>query len=523
MTAESRFVRAHLAAILAVTCVTTRFSYGVFHPDEYFQIIEFTRSKLGDVDPRLLPWEHAQHIRPWLQPFFYWLIGRPLAALDVHDVFLLAFLFRLLTGLANVSALALFLRTTLPWMQTEDEQRCHVRVVTLLGFLPYLFVRTSSESGSMAALTAAFALVLEGATQNDDDPRRWSVPAFARPSRLILAGLGFGFAFEMRFQTAFIALGVVAWLRVVGRAPWRAIGGIVLGGALALVLGAVVDRWGYGEWTFPAWSYFQANILEGAAGFFGSDPPFAYVWMLPANVFLPVLFALLALAIGAWLRCPRHPITWATLPFFVLHNLISHKEERFLFPMAILSTALVTMAIGPSFAPSAALSLRAKLTTRSARWCWQRRSAWPGKILTAASLAGMILLALFPLGWHQHVRFDRFVHDTVGDDLHATALPEIDLSLPAFHPRVYDVDKADPDEVVRRIEAGTARPWLMTDRPTLEGTTLEKRVTLVYSELPGFSDPSLAARLRSLVTIYNAHAPPPLRKLRFRSLYRVAR
>ncbi len=506
MNAEETFVRRHLAATLVATCLTAWFSYAYFHIDEYFQVVELTRSKLGEVDPRLLPWEHAQRMRPWLQPFLYWLVARPLWSAGVHDVFQLAFVFRLLTGIANVGALALFLRTTLPWMPTPEERRLHTRVVTLLGFLPYLFVRTSSETGSMGALTAAFALLLEGATPGTV----WSVPAVAR--RLVLAGLLFGLAFEMRFQTAFVSLGVVAWLVVVARASFRSVLLVGLGGACALGLGALADRWGYGAWTFPALTYFQANVVEGAAGFFGSDPPFAYLWMLPANVFFPVVLVLLALGVLAWVRCRRHPITWATLPFFVVHNLIAHKEERFLFPIAILATALVTMAVGPSFGPP----------SRVSRWAWERRGAWPGKLLAAASVSGMALLAFVPLGWHHHVRFQRWAHEAIGDELHATGLPEIDLNLPAFHARVHDVDKAPPEEIARRLEAGTAREWLITDRLELRtGTSIDQRATLVYSELPGYADPAWRARVVPLVEWYNAHAGAPLRKLRYRSVYRL--
>ena len=515
-----RFVRAHLAVTFVVTCVTAWFSYGYFHNDEYFQVIELTRAKLGDVDPRVLPWEHAQKMRPWLQAFLYWLVARPLTASGVRDIFALAFVFRLLTGIANVGALALFLRTSLPWMPTDDEKRLHTRVVCLTGFLPYLFVRTSSESGSMAALTAGFALLLAGAAPSEAG-RTWSVPMLSRHARLVLVGLLFGFAFEMRFQTALIVLGLLAWLRFVGRASFASLGRVALGGGLAVTLAALVDRWGYGEWTFPAWTYFEANLLEGAAGLFGSDPPLSYFWMLPANVFMPVVVALLVLAALAWLRCPRHPVTWATLPFFVAHNVIAHKEERFLFPIAVLSTAFVTMALGPSFGPG---RFGARLTSRLATWGWSRRRAWPGKLLAITSMAGLVLLMFVPLGWHHNVRFTRFLHDSIGEELHATALPEIDLNLPAFHPRVYDVDKADPEEVVRRIEAGTARTWLISDRPILRtGTSLDTRATVVFSELPVFRDRELTERVMRAIDGYNASAPSFLRRLRYRTLYRVER
>ena len=135
----------------------------------------------------------------------------------------------------------------------------------------------------------------------------------------------------------------------------------------------------------------------------------------------------------------------------------------------------------------------------------------------------MLLLMFVPLGWHLNIRFTRFLHDHIGDELHATALPEVDLHFPAFHPRVYDVDTATPEEVARRIDAGTARPWLIADRPILRtGTSLDARATVVFSELPTFGDRALTERVVRAVDTYNASAPPFLRRLRYRTLYRVA-
>lgn len=497
-------MRRSLAITLAVTCVTAWFSYAYFNIDEYFQVVEPARFALGQVERWTLPWELDQRMRPWLQPFFYYAIGRALGAAGVRDPFTLGFAFRLVTGLLAVGSLALFLRTTLPWFSAGEERRLHLRVATLTGFLPYLFVRTSSETMSMAAVTAAFAVLLEGGAQ-DDVPRRWRVPALARPPRLLLTGFLLGVAFEARYQTAFLTIALFAWLRVVAGARMRPLAFVAAGGAGALALGALVDRWGYGAWTFPAWLYFRANVLEGAAGYFGSEPPLAYLWMLPANVFLPSVLALLVLAAIAWRRSPWHPLTWATLPFFAIHNLIAHKEERFVFPIAILSTGLVTLAL------------------RSSPRAWSLRNGKLARAIALTSLSTMALLAVYPIGWHHHVRFQRYVHEHVGDELHAHALPGFELGLPAYHPRVYDVEKSEAESILRRIDEGTARPWLIADTPVLADVApaLAGRVTLVWSELPGHGDPELAARLMRVVDAYNARARPPLRRLEYRSLYRV--
>lgn len=478
-------VRRHLGVALAVTCVTAWFSIGYFAIDEWYQVLEPARVALGHSEPWTLPWEIREHLRPMLQPFVYFTLGK---ALGLRDPFVFGFVCRLATGLACVGALALYLRTTLPWFEREDERRLHLRVATLAGFLPYLFVRTSSETLSLAAATAAFALLLEGAT-----PPSWSL--VARPRRLFAAGLLFGLAFDARYHTAFLTLGMLVWMRAVGRASWRAIGTVAAGGVAALLLGAFADRWGYGEWTFPAWRYFQTNILEGAAAYFGSDPPFACFYLLAANVFFPIVVPLLVLAVIAWWRERRHPLTWATLPFFLVHNLIGHKEERFVFPIALLATGLVTLAL------------------RSSPRLWALRRSRLAKALVFVNFALMLLLAFYPLGWNHHVRFTRFLHQHVGDEFRAHALPEFELGLPAYHGRVFDIEKSDAASIAQRIDEGTAKEWLVTDLPVLP-PELEGKATLVWTELPSFVDPSW-------VRSYNALAKSRLRRLEYRTLWRI--
>lgn len=507
MTAREGFVRAHLLASLALTCVTAVGSYAYFHLDEYFQVLELARFRLGLVDAWSLPWEHAERLRPWLQPGLYVVVGKALGPL-ARDPFVLGLACRLVTGLLSWAALASFVRASLPLLEDEEAQRLHVRILTLAGFLPYLFVRTSSETLSMAALTAAAAVLLPAC-----EPR--APHAFRGTARRVLAvGVLFGVAFEARYQTAIAALSTFGWLAVVGRARPRVLASFVLGGAAVVGLSALVDAWGYGGVAFPPLSYARTNLLEGAAALFGSDPPFAYLWLSPANILAPLVVVLLVLVPLAWIRRPRHVLTWMTMPFVVIHNLLSHKEERFLFPVAVLATGLVVLAV----APEGTERLRA-LTDR----LWARRSGVLARGLAAWSCAGAVLLAVWPLGWHHHVRFTRHAREVFGDEMHVAALPELDLGLPAYHPRVYDVEKLPAEELARRLDAGTAREWLVADTPRLASgvPSLDARATLVWSELPLWDDPVWSARIWALASAYERNAKPPLRPLRFRSLYRL--
>ena len=124
---RDRFVRAHLLALLVVTCVTSYSSYAYFHPDEYFQVLHLARIKLGQVSSPAVPWEIAAGMRPWMQPAAYVALGKALAALGLRDPFAFAFACRLVTGLVGVATVATFLAATLPWLADDEERRAHER------------------------------------------------------------------------------------------------------------------------------------------------------------------------------------------------------------------------------------------------------------------------------------------------------------------------------------------------------------------------------------------------------------
>lgn len=327
-----RELRRSLLILAAVTLVTAWFSVLFYFPDEHYQVLEFMSFKLGITPASELPWEFSARIRPWLQPLLYFLIARPLLALGIRDMFAIVFVLRLVTGLFSLVTLAVFVRAVLPTIAGEAEKRAFVRYLPLFGFLPYLFVRTSSETLSAAFFALGLALTL-----GEKSARR-----------LMLAGLFCGLAFECRYQTALLGAGLLAWLAVIARLRPRTLAAFVGGGLVALVLGTLADHWGYGVWSFPPYDYFHVNIVQGvAAKSFGREPFFAYLYLLPAQLFFAITLVLMAAMAAMWLRNPRHAITWATLPFVLAHVLVAHKEARFLFPLAILATAFPVLGFSP--------------------------------------------------------------------------------------------------------------------------------------------------------------------------------
>lgn len=453
----ARILRRSLMILAGVTIVTAWFSNTFYFPDEHFQILEFMGHRLGITPASELPWEFEARIRPWLQPLLYFLIARPLMALGVTDMFAIVFVLRLVTGLFSVFALAVFARAVMETLKDETEKRAFALYLPFFGFLPYLFVRTSSETLSAAFAAIAVALVLRGGAAR----------------LLAVAGLMCGLAFEARYQTAMLGLGVFAWLVLVARVGTRGLAAFVGGGLIALVLGALANRWGYGAWVFPPWDYFQVNIVQGvAAKNFGSEPVFAYLYLMPAQIFFAITLVLMAAMLAMWLRNSRHVLTWASLPFVLLHVMVAHKEARFLFPLVILATAFPVLGFSPH------LPRWRDAFTRV--WGW--RSSFSAKVMAAISVAGMLYFALYPFGVRPHMPMAQYLYRHPPGVIYSIGEPF--QSYPLYRPAGFRAEQLQsPLQLEALLDRGPV--YLMSDRPAPPpALSPDARVELLYSEFP---------------------------------------
>lgn len=310
----------HLAAV--------QFSRGFQHLDEHFQIIEYVSTKLGWTDPATLPWEYANRMRPWLQPFLYTGIAKVSIFFGADTPPEINQAIRLSTSLLGwISLLALFdlfrnLGTRLAF------------ALSFFCFLPFFHTRTTAENLGVTTLIFGLWFLMQ--------------PRFFKRSTntlgLLLSGVCFGLAFHLRYQLAFALLGLSSWLLFVKRMSARDITRLVLGGFIGIGVGVLVDRWGYGEWTFAPWNYFRVNLLEGAAAKFGVDPWWKYIEFLlrypPAGGGFVVLATLVLFFFG-WESTRRHFLTWTLLPFILGHFFVGHKEGRFLYPIFVFYPVLV--------------------------------------------------------------------------------------------------------------------------------------------------------------------------------------
>lgn len=304
----------HLAAF--------QFSRGFQHLDEHFQIIEYVSTKLGWTDPATLPWEYANRMRPWLQPFLYTGIAKVSIFFGANTPPEINQAIRLSTSLVGwISLAALFdlFRNLGPRLAFALSFFC---------FYPFFHTRTTAENLGVTTLVFGLWLLRQ---------RHFFQGSTNLPG-VLLSGVCFGLAFHLRYQLAFALLGLGTWMIVIERMRAKRITQLLCGTIIGIVLGVIIDHWGYGEWTFAPWNYFRVNLLEGAAAKFGVDPWWKYIEFLlrypPVGGGWVVLATLLLFFFG-WESTRRHVVTWILLPFIVGHFFVGHKEARFLYPIFV--------------------------------------------------------------------------------------------------------------------------------------------------------------------------------------------
>ena len=473
---ESRVLRVTLALSLAFTLAAALASDSVFQVDEYFQVAGFASLKLGLTPASALPWEHAERIRPWLHPGSYALLARGLGALGVTDPFTLLRAWRLASGLAAWGALAALLLAVRAWLPWARWRRLAYLSLALPYFVPYLAARLSSESASTTFLVLGLAALLPLAPVGDG-----SAGGEASSGRLFAAGAALGLAFAFRYQTGISAAGLLLWVLVHRRDRLRALGSLAAGMVLPLALGLVADAWGYGTFEIVPWRYFDVNLLQGKAAVFGRSPMPAYLWFM-AGLFPPFGIALLLALLLFWWRFPRHLLTWATLPFVLVHSLIGHKEIRFLFPILPAATLCAVLLLA---APPPARRWE-RFTARLMGVLWLARATW------GVNAVALLLLCLLPSS--DNLELQRFFHRHAAEPARWVALADprvfhggaVPFLLPRPMPPLTVVTDAAGLEAA--LAAGPGPVVVTARHPLPPGVKaiLDERGTLVFTSLPAW-------------------------------------
>ncbi len=320
LTLKHYFILGVFAHLLAVF-----FSEGYHRPDEHLGLMRFMTFKLGLFPIDELSWEYPAKIRPWLQPGLMVVFSKIYLALGFKDPFIWATILRFIS-----SALALYSSVLLARLAKAELQGALLKIAYALIFLtwyfPFFHARPSAENWGMSFFLIGLCY--------------WLLSA--KFSRLAI-GLLLGASFIVRFQMAFAIAPLWFWFIYKKREGAKGLTLVALGIVLAIALNLPLDYWGYGEWTFSAWNYFDHNILRGAAAGFGVAPWYYYVTKIFSKGIPPLSLFFLVPTAWCWIKRRDHWVTWITLPFFVLHSMVGHKELRFLFGMGMLCPHMLAL------------------------------------------------------------------------------------------------------------------------------------------------------------------------------------
>lgn len=318
--APLRYERRVLIIGFLLLLIAGYFSVGFNQSDEHFQILEFAGMKLGFSPPADLAWEYHYQMRSALQPALAYAVHRALAALGEESPFATALVLRWLSALLSFAAMLAVYRLYRDRLADPRLRYAYLLLCFGLWFHVFNGVRFSAENWSGRLFVLGFVLAL--------------LPQYRhRTGALLGAGLLLGLSFGVRPQAGLLVLGFGLWLLLVERASWRRLLALATGGVAALALGAVLDRWLYGNWTITAWNYFDLNLLQNKVAEFGLAPWHFYLSAVIKRAAPPLGLVLIPGVVLGLLARPRSAVAWTCIPFLSVHLWLSRQEVRFLYPI----------------------------------------------------------------------------------------------------------------------------------------------------------------------------------------------
>lgn len=432
----------HWSIILAVILgVTAFFSRGYNHLDEHFQTIEFANYKAGAIDASKLPWEFSARMRPWLQPACYYVIMNIANAAGVKDPFTVAAILRYVSAFFAWFMLTSMMLCAYHFFDDTSRRKWVVYSMVLLSFLPYMFVRTSSESLSSSFSMIGFAVLILGSTPVSPGSMTGRFTERNYPNLLLfITGILWGLAFEFRYQAAFLLAGFIFWIFFISiRDKKKALIQVlvIFGGIFAVVVPSVfLDWWGYGSFTIVPFNYFYQNIILDKSTTFGTMPFYGYLQLMLGNRrYALMMLVILAGSIAGIIRYPKHPFSWGVIIFLFVHSMIGHKEIRFL--VNILIPALFLMISG--FSPKTD-------TDTVFKKIWKFRRSIPA---AALYLLNIFMLLSYATGFQSaaEIQFEYYIYHNTVSPFRAYALKTRSNDMPFSHefykPRGLEIDARD--------------------------------------------------------------------------------
>lgn len=311
-------------ASLFIYTVTAVFSVGFELIGEHYQIIEFAQYKLG-LHPEIAGDAlFTAQSQSGLQPLLAWLHLKACTLSGIHNPFTQLIILRLLMGFGCLLAMLLGLKVFLPSVKEQSLRVYLVVLSPLIWFMPYISVRFSQETFSGCLFMLGFAMVMLGRVV-EGRSRLNKIP-------IIIPGILMGLAVDSYVFVFFMFVAFLAWLLLYGEEEWRKMLTLVLGALLGQAIGLAASYWLYGELCYPPWNRMVEYYTLASSG--SVIRPFYEVFLeiLTEGGYIVGVITVICI-FNFWIRHPKNPVTFLTLPYIIACAFLPEQEISTYFPL----------------------------------------------------------------------------------------------------------------------------------------------------------------------------------------------
>jgi len=434
-------------------------SIGHHHPDEHFMILEHINFKMGLTPESVLTWEYPLKMRPFIQTGFFYLIIKYLVLIGFSNPFFFEIILRIISSLAGLYAIYLFIKWSVPFIISDKLKRLYTFSFCAFALLPYIHARISAEAvGGSLFFIGLFHLL----------------NSFRNKSlmKASLATFIIGISFFVRFQLGFMIAGLYLWLLFIERIKLSHLLLMVIPLFLAFAICILADYWGYGSFTLTPWNYFEANIIHDKAAGWGVHPWWYYFYLSLIKGLPPISLFFIGGTLFYWYKMPKDLMIWVTLPFFILHSVVGHKEMRFLYPMVICL-------------PFFAFYSYEAIATRFGSW--KKIRSWAFKITMVLNLLVMAFISFKPANfavvffWHINQNYKNLELYSLARDPYQVVAQQVYF----YRPENYKLHKVGTFKKLE--EAIEKQPLLFFyEKNTLpqEQKGITAKCSMVYQSIP---------------------------------------
>ncbi len=317
-----------LTLLASVYSIIAYFNLGYYHADEHFQILEFAGAKVGFSDPQHLTWEYVEKMRSGIQPLIAYFFLKTSSFIGITSPYTQLFILKLFTAILSAIIINDFVSVSDELV--KKNKLLYKTLFISLWFIPLISSRFSSETWGGIICLYALSFYLKN-IKNELTSNKFTY---------LTTGIILGLSFLFRFQMLFLICGFFLWLICVNKIKFSEILFLITGGILALIIGIIIDFWFYESLTLSFWNYFYANIIEHKAADFGVQSS-DYYYLAVRDTPLVGWVIIVSFIIFS-LKNYKSVYLWLIIPFVIGHNIVDHKEFRFLFPLAYFTPILIT-------------------------------------------------------------------------------------------------------------------------------------------------------------------------------------